>query len=98
MRLPLYDHAAKRRTAGVSFNAYLVARSAAHGIDISRSAEAAPALAFEAAEKAAILEEMKECARFTSEYVAGHGYPFPDSMAMFMPDDDDPGARTDDAA
>jgi post-segregation antitoxin (ccd killing protein) len=98
MRVPLYDHNARRKTVSVTLNADLVARSAAHGINISRVAEAALITAFEAAEKAAIREEMREAARFTAEYVAEHGYPFPESMAMFMPDDEDPDARTGDAA
>jgi len=41
MRVPLYDHGAKRKTVSVTLNADLVARSAAHGINISRVAEAA---------------------------------------------------------
>ena len=98
MRLPLYDHNAERRAVNVTLNADLVARSAAHGIDISQVAETALIAAFEAAEKAAILEEIKESARFTDEYVAEHGYPFPESMAMLMPDDEDPDAQADDAA
>jgi len=40
MRMPLYDHNAKRRTVSVPLNADLVAGSAAHGINISRVAEA----------------------------------------------------------
>jgi antitoxin CcdA len=89
MRLPLYDHAAKRKTVSVTLNADLVARSAAHGINISRVAEAALAAAFEAAEKAKIQEELKEDAQWVSAFVARHGYPFPEAMAAFMPDEAD---------
>ena len=98
MRVSLYDHNARRKTVSVTLNADLVARSAAHGINISRVAEAALIAAFEAAEKAAIRQEMREAAAFTDEYVAEHGDPFPESMAMFMPDDEDQDAPPDDAA
>ncbi len=98
MRMPLYNQNAKRKTVSVTLNADLVARSAAHGINISRIAETALSAAFEAAETAKIRKEIQEAARFTDEYVAEHGYPFPESMAMFMPDEQDPEARTDDAA
>jgi post-segregation antitoxin (ccd killing protein) len=98
MRVPLYDHTAKRKTVSVTLNADLVARSAAHGINISRVAEAALIAAFEEAEKAKIREEMREAARFIDALVAEHGYPFPASMAMFMPDDEDSDDLTDDAA
>jgi post-segregation antitoxin (ccd killing protein) len=90
MRTPLYDHNAKRRTVSVTLNTDLVARSAAHRINISRVAEAALVAAFEQAEKAKIQEEIREAARFIDAYVAEHGYPFPESMAMFMPDDEEP--------
>jgi len=89
MRTPLYDHGAKRKTVSVTLNADLVAKSAAHGINISRVAEAALAAAFEAAEKAKIVEELREDAKFVAAYVAEHGYPFPESMADFMPEDAD---------
>jgi post-segregation antitoxin (ccd killing protein) len=89
MRTPLYDHNAKRRTVSVTLNADLVARSAAHGINISRIAEAALIAAFEAAEKDRIREELAEDARFVDAYVAEHGYPFPESMADFMPEEKD---------
>ena len=78
MRIPLYDHGAKRKTVSVTLNADLVARSAAHGINISRVAEAALVAAFEEAEKAKIREEMREAARFTDEIVRRYGHPFPD--------------------
>jgi antitoxin CcdA len=89
MRVPLYDHNAKRKTVSVTLNADLVARSAAHGINISRVAEAALAAAFEAAEKAKIREEMREAARFAEELVQMYGHPFPESRARFMPEDED---------
>lgn len=89
MRVPLYDRSAKRKTVSVTLNADLVARSAAHGINISRVAEAALVAAFEAAEKAKIREELKEDARWVSEFVAQHGYPFPEAMAVFMADEAD---------
>ncbi len=98
MRTPLYDHNAKRRTVSVTLNSDLVARSAAHGINISRVAATALIAAFETAEKAAILEEIKAATRFVDEYVTLHGHPFPESMAMLMPEDDDPDALADDAA
>jgi post-segregation antitoxin (ccd killing protein) len=91
MRVPLYDRSAKRKTVSVTLNA-------AHGINMSRVAEAALVAAFEEAEKAKIREEMRAAARFVDAYVAEHGYPFPDSMAMFMPDDEDSKDLTDDAA
>jgi post-segregation antitoxin (ccd killing protein) len=87
VRTPLYDHNAKRKTVSVTLNADLVARAASHGINISRIAEAALITAFEAAEKAKIREELVEDARFVEDLVARHGYPFPDSMAAFMPDE-----------
>ena len=92
MRTPLYDHNAKRKTVSVTLDADPVARSAAHGINISRIDEAALITAFEAAEKAKIRRELAEDARFVSEYVAKHGYPFPESMAIFMPDESDDNA------
>jgi post-segregation antitoxin (ccd killing protein) len=98
MRTPLYDHSAKRKTVSVTLNADLVAKSAAHRINISRVAEAALAAAFETAEKAKILEEIRAAARFTDELVKMYGYPFPESRAMLMPDDDDSEHLDDDAA
>ena len=98
MRVPLYDRNAKRKTVSVTLNADLVSRSAAHGINISRVAEAALVVAFEEAERVNIQEEAREAARFVDAYVAEHGYPFPESMAMFTPDDEDQDARPDDAA
>jgi post-segregation antitoxin (ccd killing protein) len=98
LRIPLFDHSAKRKTVSVTLNADLVARSAAHGINISRVAEAALVAAFEEAEKAKIREEIGEAARFVDAYVAEHGYPFPESMAIFMPEDGDAEDRADDAA
>jgi post-segregation antitoxin (ccd killing protein) len=89
MRVPLYDHTAKRKTVSVTLNADLVARSAAHGINISRVAETALIAAFEAAEKASIRAEIHEASRFTDEIVQKYGHPFPDSRARFMPDDPD---------
>jgi antitoxin CcdA len=98
MRMPLYDHTAKRKTVSVTLNADLVARSSAHGINISRVAEAALAAAFEEAEKAKIREEIREAARFTDEIVRKYGHPFPESRAMLMPDDDEARDVNDDAA
>lgn len=98
MRTPLYDHNAKRRTVSVTLNADLVARSAAHGINISRIAEAALVTAFEQAEKVKIREEIREATRYIDAYVAEHGHPFPESRAMFMPDEDDVVEPNDDAA
>jgi post-segregation antitoxin (ccd killing protein) len=98
MRVPLYDHAARRKTVSVTLNADLVARSAAHGINISRVAEAALAAAFEAAEKVKIQEEIRAAARFTDELVRMYGHPFPESRAMFMPDDAREDRSDDDAA
>jgi antitoxin CcdA len=92
MRVPLYDHSARRKTVSVTLNADLVARSAAHGINISRVAEAALAAAFEAAETAKIREEIREDARWVSDFVARNGYPFPDAMAAFLPDEADDNA------
>jgi post-segregation antitoxin (ccd killing protein) len=77
MRAPLYDHAARRRTVSVTLNADLVARAAAHGINISRIAETALVAAFEAAGKAQIREKMREAARFTEKIVRQYGHPFP---------------------
>jgi post-segregation antitoxin (ccd killing protein) len=93
----LYDHNAERRTVSVTLNADLVARLSAHGINISRVAEAALIAAFETAEKAAILQEIKAATRFVDEYVTLHGHPFPESMAMFMPEDELPGIGGNDA-
>lgn len=92
MRTPLYDHNAKRKTVSVTLNADLVARSAGHGINISRVAEAALIAAFETAEKDKIRAELKEDAAWVADFVAKHGYPFPEAMAMFMPDEDDDAA------
>jgi post-segregation antitoxin (ccd killing protein) len=98
LRVPLYDHSAKRKTVSVTLNADLVARSAAHGINISRVAEAALVVAFEEAEKAKIREEIREVARFTVEIVRKYGHPFPESRAMLMPDDENADNLNDDAA
>ena len=73
MRTPLYDHNAERKPVSVALNADLVARSEAHGIDITRVAEDALIAAFEAVEKAAIREELKEDACWVAEFVAKHG-------------------------
>src|SRR4051812_2617939 len=98
MRVPLYDHGAKRKTVSVTLNADLVARSAAHGINISRVAEAALVAAFEEAEKAKIREEMRAAARFTDELVRKYGHLFPEARVMFMPDDEAGEDVNDDAA
>ena len=99
MRVPLYDHSAKRKTVSVTLNADLVARSAAHGINISRVAEAALVAAFEEAEKAKIREEIREAARFTDEIVrASMGIRSRSQRAMLMPDDEDTDDLNDDAA
>lgn len=90
MRTQLYDHTARRKVVSVRLNADLVARSAAHGIDISRVAEAALIVAFEAAEKALILEEIKAATSFVDDYVNLHGHPFPESMTVFMPENEIP--------
>jgi antitoxin CcdA len=89
MRTPLYDQSARRKTVSVTLNADLVARAAAHGINISRVAEAALARAFEAAERSKIREELKEDARWVEAFVAEHGHPFPESRAAFMPEEAD---------
>ncbi|MEA2777557.1 MAG: Post-segregation antitoxin CcdA [Acetobacteraceae bacterium] len=98
MRTPLYNHNAKRKTVSVTLNADLVARSAAHGINISRVAETALIAAFEEAEKAAIREEIREAARFTDDLVRRYGHPFPESRAMFMPEDENADDMNNDAA
>nr|WP_294522661.1 type II toxin-antitoxin system CcdA family antitoxin [uncultured Rhodopila sp.] len=98
MRTPLYDHNAKRKTVSVTLNADLVARSIERGINISRVAETALIASFEAAEKVVILDEITAATKFVDEYVTLHGHPFPESTAMFMPEDDDPNAAADDAA
>ncbi|MEA2745393.1 MAG: Post-segregation antitoxin CcdA, partial [Acetobacteraceae bacterium] len=95
---PLYNHNAKRKTVSVTLNADLVARSAAHGINISRVAETALIAAFEKAEKAAIREEIREAARFTDDLVRRYGHPFPESRAMFMPEDENADDMNNDAA
>ncbi len=78
MRTPLYDVNARRKTVSITLNSDLVAKAAALGINISRTAEAAIIQAFEAAEKAKIREEIREAARLTDEYVAIYGMPFDD--------------------
>jgi antitoxin CcdA len=75
MRAPLYNVNARRKTVSITLNADLVARASALGINISRTAEAAIIEAFEAAEKATILEELREATRMVDEYVAIHGMP-----------------------
>ncbi len=88
MRLPLYDHGARRKTVSVTLNADLAARATAHGINISRIAEAALAKAFEEAERATIREEIRIAMQFADELAREHGHPFPDQRAMFVPADD----------
>jgi antitoxin CcdA len=78
MRSPLYDPNARRKTVSVTMNADLVAKASALGINISRTAEAAVAKAFEEAEKAKIREEIREAVRMVDEFVAMHGMPFDD--------------------
>lgn len=92
MRTPLYDKSARRRTVSVTLNSDLVAKAQERGINISKVAEAALATAFESAERAAIIAEMREAARFTDELVRTYGLPYPDSSRMFIPEDE-----TDDA-
>ena len=92
MRRPLYDMNARRKTVSVTMNADLVARAAALGINISRTAEAAVIQVFEAAERAKIREEVREAVRITDELVARHGLPFPE-FGLFNPDEE-----SDDAA
>jgi post-segregation antitoxin (ccd killing protein) len=98
LRGPLHDNSAKRKALNSTLNADLVARSAIHGINISRVAEAALSAAFEEAEKARIREEIREAARFTDEIVRRYGHPFPESRAMLTPDDEDADNLSDDAA
>lgn len=89
MRFPLYDRDARRKTVSITINADLAAKASAAGINISRTAEAAVAQAFEELEKTRIREEIKEAVRFADEYVAKHGHPFPEWLAMFTPEDDE---------
>jgi post-segregation antitoxin (ccd killing protein) len=70
MRAPLYDVNAGRKTVSITLNSDLVAKAAALGINISRTAEAAVVQAFEAAEKAKIREEIPEAVRIIDELVA----------------------------
>lgn len=97
MRRPLYDTSARRRTVSVTLNSDLVAKAQARGINISKVAEAALATAFETAERAAIIAEMEEAARFTEEYVRQHGLPFQEARAWGRLDEED-GLRNPDAA
>jgi antitoxin CcdA len=78
MRMPLYDVNARRKTVSVTVNSDLVAKAAALGINISRTAEAALIQAFESAEKERIRGEIREASRAVDEYVAIHGMPFDD--------------------
>jgi antitoxin CcdA len=90
MRVPLYDVNARRKTVSVTINADLVAKAAALGINISRTAEAAVIRAFEEAESAKIREEIREATRMVDEYVALHGMPFDDwANATASSDDTD---------
>jgi len=98
VRIPLYDPNARRKTVSVTLNTDLVARAAAHGINISRVAEAALIAAFETAEKAKIREEIKQAVQFADELVRLHGHPFAESRALFMPDDEAAEDLSDDAA
>jgi post-segregation antitoxin (ccd killing protein) len=98
VRVPLYDHGARRKTVSVTLNADLVARSAAHGINISRVAEAALAKVFEEAERAKIAEEILAAVQFADDLVRKHGHPFPVQQAMFMPDGKIDAESGDDAA
>ena len=88
MRTPLYNVNARRKTVSITLNADLVARASAMGINISRTAEAAVIEAFEAAEKATILEEIREATRRVDEYVAIHGMPFDDWANEALSSDD----------
>jgi antitoxin CcdA len=88
MRTPLYDVNARRKTVSITLNADLVARASALGINISRTAEAAIIEAFEAAEKATILEEIREATRMVDEYVSIHGMPFDDWANEALSSDD----------
>nr|WP_294549803.1 hypothetical protein [uncultured Rhodopila sp.] len=90
MRTPLYD-----RGAGVNGDADRPAHAVALGTDMSRVAERA---LIAAAEKENIREELRADARWTAGFVATHGYPFPVSMAMFMPEEGGPDYLNDDAA
>ncbi len=88
VRRPLYDTSARPRTVSVTLNIDLVAKAQARGINISKVAETALAIAFEAAEPEAFLAEMHEAARFTDELVREFGRTFSASRRTFMPDDD----------
>ena len=89
MRTPLYDVNARRKTVSITLNSDLVAKASALGINISRTAEAAVIQAFEAAEKAKILEEIREAARLTDQLVAEHGLPFPPFGGIGDDDEED---------
>ena len=90
MRTPLYDVNARRKTVSITLNADLVAKAAALGMNISRTAEAAVIQAFEAAERAKIREEIREATRMVDEYVAIYGMPFDDwANEAVSPDDTD---------
>lgn len=87
MRTPLYDVNARRKTVSITLNSDLVAKAAAVGINISRTAEAALIQAFEAAEKTKIRAEIREAGRMVDEYVAIHGMPFDDWANEALADD-----------
>jgi antitoxin CcdA len=88
MRIPLFDPNARRKTVSITLNADLAAKAAEAGINLSRTAEEAIAKAFTEIERERIREELREAARFTSEYVAKHGHPFEDWASNFSPDTD----------
>ncbi len=85
MPIPFFDPNARRKTISITINSDLAARASALGINLSRTAEAAIAAVFVAAEREQIKEEIAEAVRLTDEYVAKHGHPFAEFIADYLP-------------
>ena len=87
MRTSLYNRDARRKPVRVRLNKGRLGEATAAGINISRTAEEAPAMVYEETEKARIRQEIREAVRITDEMVRKHGHPFPEWLATFVPED-----------
>ena len=89
MHIPLYDPNARRKTISITINSDLAAKATALGINLSRTAEDAIAVAFIQLERERIKEEIAEAIRFTDAYVAEHGMPWDDWTTETLTEDQD---------
>jgi post-segregation antitoxin (ccd killing protein) len=83
MQTSLFDRSARKRTVSLMVNGDLYARAKAAGINASRVAEEALALALKAREAERLRAEIRQDMDVLARYVAEHGDPAAELREMF---------------